>query len=180
MSWIMDYLLFPHFFKKKLQNSSLIRWEFHIMHPKPVHLPVSQYPSLIPAAPPKGKSKIKPKRNTPSKQTKTRVKQNRRRQASRFAPPSSPPLQPLSLHPQRHWGRCVTQHTLHAAHPFVQTALPANVPCRESLVWFRASDFWYTIVTGSSPDLLWDSLWVPFHQTRPFPELPVSLSLRDQ
>lgn len=30
----------------------------------------------------------------------------------------------------------------------------------ESLVWFKTSDFWYTIITRSSPELLWVILWV--------------------
>lgn len=42
--------------------------------------------------------------------------------------------------------------------PFVQSALLPNVHCNELLVWFTASDFWYTIIIGSSQKLLWNIL----------------------
>lgn len=32
---------------------------------------------------------------------------------------------------------------------FIQSALLANVPCGESLVWFMPSGFWYAILTGT-------------------------------
>ena len=46
-------------------------------------------------------------------------------------------------------------------HPFVHTSLLANVHCNESLVWFEASGFCYTINTGSSLGLLSDILLLP-------------------
>jgi hypothetical protein len=45
--------------------------------------------------------------------------------------------------------QCVT-----AGHPLVHTSLLANVHCSDSLVWFQASGFCYTINTGSSLGLL--------------------------
>ena len=45
--------------------------------------------------------------------------------------------------------------------PFAQTVLLANVHCSESLVWFEASGFCYTINTGSSLGLLLDTLLSP-------------------
>lgn len=42
----------------------------------------------------------------------------------------------------------------HAADPFAETAFLINVHCNESLVWFKAFGFCYTINTGSSLRLL--------------------------
>ncbi|KAL6058629.1 hypothetical protein STEG23_013633 [Scotinomys teguina] len=42
-----------------------------------------------------------------------------------------------------------------------QKALLANVQCNESLVWFKASGLWHTIITGHSPELLSDILQLP-------------------
>ena len=38
----------------------------------------------------------------------------------------------------------------HTVSPFAQTALLVNVHCNESLVWFKASGFCYTISAGPS------------------------------
>jgi hypothetical protein len=46
-------------------------------------------------------------------------------------------------------------------YPFAQIALLANIHCNESLVWFKASGFCYTINTGSSLGLLCDILLLP-------------------
>jgi len=43
----------------------------------------------------------------------------------------------------------------------VRTSLLANVHCNESLVWFKASGFCYTINTGSSLRLLLESCCCP-------------------
>jgi hypothetical protein len=40
-------------------------------------------------------------------------------------------------------------------YPFIQTSLLANTYCSESLVWFKASGFCYTIITGFSQDSSW-------------------------
>ena len=62
----------------------------------------------------------------------------------------------------------------HTGDPLVQLVLSANVHCNESLVWFKASGFWYPIITGSSLELLSDTprlsqvmeiLQVSFHWT---------------
>jgi hypothetical protein len=49
----------------------------------------------------------------------------------------------------------------HSVYPFVYTSLLANIHCNESMVWFVASGFCYTINTGSSPGLLLDILLPP-------------------
>ena len=55
----------------------------------------------------------------------------------------------------------VSQWVPQYIHSFAQTALLANVHCNESLVWFKASGFCYTINTGSSLGLLSDILLLP-------------------
>ena len=47
----------------------------------------------------------------------------------------------------------------HIVYPFVPSGLLANVHCSESLVWFKASGFWCTIIPGSSPEFLWEILF---------------------
>ena len=51
--------------------------------------------------------------------------------------------------------QCVTQYTLLSIHL-------ANVHCSESLVWFKASGFCYTISTGSSLGFLSAILLLPW------------------
>ena len=46
----------------------------------------------------------------------------------------------------------------HTVNPFIHIALLASVHCKESLVWFKASGFCYTIDTGPSLGLLLDIL----------------------
>ena len=47
----------------------------------------------------------------------------------------------------------------HGGHLLVHTALLANVYSSDSLVWFEASGFCYTVNTGSSLGPLLDSLF---------------------
>lgn len=51
----------------------------------------------------------------------------------------------------------------HIVYPFVPSARLATVHCSESLIWFKASGFWYTILTGSSPKLFWGILCLRDH-----------------
>lgn len=41
----------------------------------------------------------------------------------------------------------------HTLYPLVQSALCTDVHCNKSLVWFKASSFYYTIITGPLPKL---------------------------
>ena len=56
--------------------------------------------------------------------------------------------------------QCISKYTLFV-HTLVYTALLAAVYCHDSLVWIKASDFCYTINTGSLPGLLLDILLLP-------------------
>jgi hypothetical protein len=63
------------------------------------------------------------------------------------------------LHTLRHWPWRLWYVTVcHMGHPFVPTALLANGHCNESLVWFEASGFCYSVNTGTSLGLLSDIL----------------------
>jgi hypothetical protein len=46
-------------------------------------------------------------------------------------------------------------------YPFVQTSVLADVHCNESVVWFEAFGICYALNTGSSPELLSDTLLLP-------------------
>lgn len=52
---------------------------------------------------------------------------------------------------------CVTVHP--RVNPFVYTPLFANGHCKESLIWFEAAGFCYTISTGTSLGLL-SNIWM--------------------
>ena len=75
---------------------------------------------------------------------------------------------PLQYHPQKkhtHTHRHICESCIHqcpTAYLFVLTSLLINVHCNESLVWFKASGFYDTINIGSSLELLFDILLVPF------------------
>lgn len=56
--------------------------------------------------------------------------------------------------------RCVTE--CHPVYPLAQTALLANVRYNESLVWFEAPDFCYTLSAGATWGLLSDILLLPW------------------
>ena len=43
--------------------------------------------------------------------------------------------------------------------PFCPVTFISNAYCNESLVWSKAPGFWCTIITGSSPGILWNNLW---------------------
>lgn len=49
----------------------------------------------------------------------------------------------------------------HTIYPLVQSILHANVHYNEPLFQLKASGIWFTIMTGSSLELLWDILWPP-------------------
>jgi hypothetical protein len=55
----------------------------------------------------------------------------------------------------------VCHSVCHMVHPFVSTFYLANVCCNQSLVWFEASGFCYTINPGSSLGLFSDILLLP-------------------
>ena len=66
-------------------------------------------------------------------------------------------------------------HTLcYIVYPFVHTSFLKNVHCNESLVWFEASGFCYTMSPGSSRGLLLEFL--PLPQAMEILLLKISLS----
>lgn len=56
---------------------------------------------------------------------------------------------------------------LSLSEPFVLSVLPANVHYSESLVWFKASGFWYSLSILWPPNIP-EILWVSFHRIGPF------------
>lgn len=76
----------------------------------------------------------------------------------------------LFIHPS-----AIGSQMCYTVYLFVQSALLENVHGNESLVWFMASGFWYTNITGLSLILLFGILWLPHRdaagivpQTNPF------------
>jgi hypothetical protein len=69
-----------------------------------------------------------------------------------------PPLQPLLPNREKEtslWKlKCVSLSPTEL--PFVHTSLLANVHCNDSLVWYEASGFCYSIDTGPH----WDFSWI--------------------
>lgn len=103
-----------------LKNLLLILYEFHTMHPSPIDLSVLSYLlSTLARSLP------------PQTKLKTRIKKTNK-QTQKTSP----------------CGSCVVSQCP-TVHSFVHTSFLANVHCCESLVWFKASGFCYTINTGS-------------------------------
>lgn len=70
------------------------------------------------------------------------------KQKNLFHPPSFPPSNSSSFVLV-----ALGATVCHTVYPLVQSALCTDVHCNKSLVWFKASSFYYTIITGPLPKL---------------------------
>ena len=74
----------------------------------------------------------------------------------------------------------------HIVYPFVPSTWLTTAHCNESLVWFKASGFWYRNLPGSSPELflnvpcLWDLMGIIVQDPSWDPEGPRWGSARGQ
>lgn len=128
-------------------------WGVRIMHPNSVHLQVFPYPHLISVAfPPKRKQSKVVKRTKARKKPKfNKSKQNKNhgRKSLLFLSWLSITSSFLLV--------SLKASVCHIVHPFVPSA---TVHCNEPLVWFNASDSWYTILTGYALEFFWGFLFL--------------------
>lgn len=138
------------------------------MHPNSDHIPVFPHPPFTPTGPPKENLKtVKPNQNKQAKNKPTKYKKHSSLlYLSYLSNISSFVLMALGVS---------VSHSI----PFCPFRLTSKsyVHFNKSLVWLKLSGFRNTIISGSSPKLLSDSLllpgvmeilWVSFHRTSPF------------
>lgn len=115
------------------------------MYLNSAHLPVPPYLPLTPSSPQKKILKANQAKANQNKQAnKLKQEQEQNKTKTLLISLSFPLPVTSSFVLVAMGGMC------HTVDPLVQSALLVNVHYNESLIWFKASGFWYIIITGSS------------------------------